>query len=371
MSAPARRVAGRRAEPGAVPAVPRLAADVEAFPARDGSIYLLRGGAEADLVVEQAGPAERALLASLQDGALPATELVARVDGAAGALAALAAHGLLEEAAPSAPSRLGDEERERYDRQLRYFARDAGDAEAAQLRLRDARVTILGVGGLGSWTLCGLACAGVGAVRIVDDDAITLSNLNRQLLYRRADVGRLKVEVAAEAVAAFNPSIAVEPVAVRLGGERDVAGAVEGADAVVVTADWPIYELARWVSRTCLAARVPWIAASQVPPLVRVGPAHLPGRSACLECQERAARRAYPLYDELARWRQAHPTVATTLGWASGLVGSLLAGEVVHLLTGIVEPATIGTAVTIDLRTLEVTRDAVDRDPDCPACSPG
>jgi molybdopterin/thiamine biosynthesis adenylyltransferase len=368
MSALARRAAGRRAEPDRVPAVPRLAPDVEAFAASDGSIYLLRSGDDADLVVQDAGPGEHALLASLREGALTAAELAARVDGAAAALAAMASHGLLEEAA-TGQSPLSAEERARYDRQLPYLARGAADADAAQLRLRDARVAILGVGGLGSWTLCGLACAGVGRLRIVDDDAIDLSNLNRQLLYRRADVGRLKVEVAAEAVAAFNPSIDVEAVAERVSGPGDVAWAIEDADVAVVTADWPIYELARWVNQACLGACMPWITASQVPPLVRVGPAHLPGRSACLECQERAARRAHPLYDELAAWRQAHPTVATTLGWASGLVGSLLAGEVVHLLTGVAEPATIGAAITIDLRTLRMTRERVGRDPACPVCS--
>jgi bacteriocin biosynthesis cyclodehydratase domain-containing protein len=229
-------------------------------------------------------------------------------------------------------------------------------------------VTILGVGGLGSWTLCGLACAGVGRLRIVDDDAISLSNLNRQLLYRRTDVGQSKVEVAARAVAAFDPSIAIEPVAARIGDVEDAARAIDGADVVVVTADWPIYDLPQWVNRACCVAGVPWIAAGQVPPLVRVGPLHIPGRSACLECQERAARRAYPLYDELASWRQTHPAVATTLGWASGLVGSLLAGEVVHLLTG-AEPATLGAAVTLDLRTLTVVREVVRRDPACPLCA--
>jgi molybdopterin/thiamine biosynthesis adenylyltransferase len=74
-------------------------------------------------------------------------------------------------------------------------------------------------------------------------------------------------------------------------------------------------------------------------------------------------------HDELTAWRRAHPAVATTLGWASGLVGSLLAGEAVHLLTGVAEPATIGAAITIDLRTLRTIRACVGRDPACPVCS--
>jgi bacteriocin biosynthesis cyclodehydratase domain-containing protein len=359
-----------------IPAVPGLAPGVEAFPASDGHIYLLRGGPEPDLVIEDAGRRERALVALLAEGRTPAVAIAARLgavgpneDEVIGALLALAAHGLLRETAPPArPSVLRAEERARYDRQLPYLAQAGQDPEIAQLRLREARVTILGVGGLGSWTLCGLACAGVGHVRIVDHDTVEIGNLNRQVLYRRSDVGRRKVDVAAEAIAAFNPATVVEPVARQARGSDDVARAVDGAEMVVATADWPMYELPRWINRACIAADIPWLAASQVPPLVRVGPMHVPRRSGCLECQERAARRAYPLYDELADWRQANPTVATTLGWASGLIGSLLAGEVVHQLTGLTEPATTGTAITIDLRTLHVTREQVQRDPSCPCC---
>jgi molybdopterin/thiamine biosynthesis adenylyltransferase len=285
------------------------------------------------------------------------------------ALGALASHRLLQEAAPSSrTSALSAEERARYDRQLPYLAGAGRDGETTQLRLRDARVTILGIGGLGSWALCGLACAGVGRVRIFDHDTIELSNLNRQLLYGYDDVGRRKVDVAAEAIAAFNPSIVVEPVAQRVSGPGDAARAIDGADLVVATADWPMYDLSRWVNRACVAAGVPWIGAGQVAPLVRIGPMHVPGLTGCMECQERAARSTYPLYDELAEWRQAHPTVATTLGWASGVIGSLLAGEIVHQLTGVSEPATTGTAITIDLRTLEATRERIERDPDCPVC---
>lgn len=350
-----------------VPDHPRLLRDVEAFPASDGDVYFLRSGHEADLVVRDAGDAERMLVALLNDGGHTRTELRRRVRGfdVDEALMALAALGLLESGDASAPDDLTPEERERYDRQLPYVG------ARGQERLRDACVTILGVGGLGSWTLCGLACAGVGRVRIVDHDVVDLSNLNRQLLYRRADVGRPKVDVAAEAIGAFNPSIRVDPVALRAGTTDEVAGVVDGADLVVVTADWPMHDLPRWVDRACRQQGIPWIGASQVPPLVRVGPMYAPGRTACHECQERAARRAFPLYDELAAWREAHPIEPATLGWASGLIGTLLAGEVIHELTGIAEPATLGTSVSIDLRTLEVVREPVPRDPSCPACGGG
>ena len=63
-----------------------------------------------------------------------------------------------------------------------------------------------------------------------------------------------------------------------------------------------------------------------------------------------------------------NPVLPAALGWASGLIGTLLAGEVVHQLTGVVQPATLGTSISIDLRTLEVAREPVARDADCPAC---
>ena len=102
---------------------------------------------------------------------------------------------------------------------------------------------------------------------------------------------------------------------------------------------------------------------------MRVGPLYVPGRTGCHACQEGAAREQFPLYDELERWRRARtPSTASTLGPASGLIGSMLAMEAVHLIGGLVAPATLGRGVAIDLRTLAVTTEDVVRRPDCPVC---
>ena len=114
---------------------------------------------------------------------------------------------------------------------------------------------------------------------------------------------------------------------------------------------------------------MPWIAAGQFPPRIRIGPTYVPGQGACFECQERATRRDYPLYDELAELRRARPTVAATLGAASAIVGGAIAMEAVHLLTGICRPATLSCAVIVDLRDLSVKREPFERDPACPRCA--
>jgi molybdopterin-synthase adenylyltransferase len=146
---------------------------------------------------------------------------------------------------------------------------------------------------------------------------------------------------------------------------------LDGADLLIATADWPPYDLPRWINSACLEADVPYITSGQILPLIRIGPMVIPGRSACLECQERHARGAYPLYDELAEFRTAKPADAATLGASSGVVGSMVAMEAIHLLTGEVTPASVDTALIFDLRTMELTREEVARDPGCTACGSG
>lgn len=357
----------------------RLKRTVELFPASDGVLYLMRGGGEADFAIERPDERERAMIALLREGAGSASELAERLAGLGhralvtdveATLDELAGLGLLEEADGTAERLLGPERAARQDRQLAYFADMApGRAAELQLRLAGARVAIVGVGGLGTWAAAALACAGVGHLLLVDDDRVELSNLNRQLLYRRADVGRRKVDVAAEALGAFDPALAVTALARRVDGEAAAHEVVAGAGFVVDTADSPPYAISRWLDAACVRAGTPRISAGQFPPRVRVGPTYVPGVTGCLECQERAARAEYPLYDELADLRRGEPAVAATLGPASGLVGSLIAMEVVHHLTGLAAPATLGAGMTIDLRDLSVAREEVARDPDCPRCA--
>jgi molybdopterin-synthase adenylyltransferase len=353
----------------------RLRPTVEPFGAPDGNVYLLAGGGEAELVVEDASPPQRALLELLSAGVDDVPDLVRRLERrgikdnslpAAEIVEQLAAVGMLERPlTPACPEPV------RYSRQLLYFGDIAPLAhpEDAQVRLRDARVVVLGCGGLGSWALCGLACAGVGTLVLVDDDRVDLSNLNRQLLYRAADVGRSKVEVAAEALAAFNPGLTLHTVTGRVESAAEIAALVDGADLLIETADWPPYDLSRWVNEACTRAGVAHISAGQAPPLLRLGPLYVPGVTACHACQEAATREAYPLFDALEAFRRSRPVpAAATLGPASGLIGSVLSMEVLHHLTGVAEPATLGTSIALDMRTFDVTKEVIARRPDCPVC---
>jgi ThiF family len=197
--------AAERSAAGPVPAY-RLKRSVDCFPASDGAVYLLRAGDD-DLTVTEPSERDRLVLELLSKGFVSKAALAdacrqrgVSVDGVEAALADLEAAGVLEPA-PDA-TMLSSSDRDRYDRQLIYFADLAPPqtaAEELQRRLASATVVVLGTGGLGSWAACGLACAGIGSLVLIDDDRVELSNLNRQLLFGERDLGALKVEAAARA----------------------------------------------------------------------------------------------------------------------------------------------------------------------------
>ena len=108
---------------------------------------------------------------------------------------------------------------------------------------------------------------------------------------------------------------------------------------------------------------------SHAPPVARVGPLYVPGETGCFECQERAYRRSYPLYDAIVERRRGNRSSAATLGPVCAFIGGQVALEALHQITGLCRPATLGVAHMYDLRTMELTREEVPRDPGCPVCS--
>lgn len=355
----------------------RLKRSVEVYRSGDGTLHLIQEGLGRHFRVDDPEPADLATLEILRAG-IPGPEVLRRelrardLDPARGeeSLQALAEIGLIEHR-DRRSGELGPNRAERYDRQLIYLADIAGpesSGEALQGRLLASTVTILGCGGLGSWAACGLACAGVGNLRLIDDDTVELSNLNRQLLFGEPDLGRPKVEAAARSLRRNDHLLEVECHRHRVGSSAEIADLIQGSDLLICTADWPPHELPRWVNRASLETGVPYISAGQLPPVIRVGPMVIPGRSACLECQEAAISEEYPLYEELASHRAGQETTASTLGAASGMIGSIISMEAIHLLTGTVDPASIDRALIMDLRTMSMDHEPVARRSDC-ACS--
>jgi adenylyltransferase/sulfurtransferase len=150
---------------------------------------------------------------------------------------------------------LSPEEIERYARHI--VLHDVGGP--GQQKLKAARVLVIGAGGLGAPLLQYLAAAGVGTLGIVDDDAVSLSNLQRQVLHGTPDVGRPKTASAGDAIARLNPHVAVVPIAARIGA-GNAREMVRGWDVVADGSD--NFSTRYAVSDACFHEKVPLVTAA-------------------------------------------------------------------------------------------------------------
>lgn len=150
---------------------------------------------------------------------------------------------------------LSDQQLERYARHI--VLKEIGGA--GQVRLARAHVFLVGAGGIGCPAIQYLAAAGVGKLTVIDDDQVSLSNLQRQVLYGTDDIGRDKVEAAAEAARRINPEIAFVAIKQRLTAESG-ASLLDGIDVVLDGCDNFMTRLI--VNDLCHAARVPLVSAA-------------------------------------------------------------------------------------------------------------
>src|SRR5947207_4986468 len=248
---------------------------------------------------------------------------------------------------------LSDEELERYARHI--VLREVGGP--GQARLRAAKVLVIGAGGLGSPVILYLAAAGVGTIGIVDFDTVSLSNLERQIAHRTADVGRLKTDSARDAALALNPGVRIEPHAERL----IAANALDLIGRYDVVADGSDNFATRFlVNDACFFAKKTLVSAAVTEfdgQLATYKP-HA-GDYPCYRC----------LFPEPPPPGTA-PSCSETgiLGAAAGVMGTLQALEVMKEIIGVGE-SLAGQLLIYDALTTRFRTVRVRRDPACALCS--
>jgi len=240
-----------------------------------------------------------------------------------------------------------DDEIERYARHLVLF--EVGGP--GQQRLKAARVGLIGLGGVGAPAALYLAAAGIGTLRLIDDDTVALSNLQRQIAFDVADIGRPKAEAGAEALTALNPHVRVEPFAGRLTGAT-AARLVEGCDVVVDGTD--DFETRFAVNAACMAARIPLVSGALGRWNGQVGV--FTGRP-CYRCLVPGAP---PEAETCAR--------VGVIGALAGVVGSMVALEAIKLIAGAGQPLA-GRLLIYDGLAGTARTVTVAADPDCPVCA--
>ncbi|MEL6196775.1 MAG: molybdopterin-synthase adenylyltransferase MoeB [Pseudomonadota bacterium] len=251
----------------------------------------------------------------------------------------------------TAPATLTGEALERYARHI--VLHEIGGP--GQQRLAAARVVVVGAGGLGAPAILYLAAAGVGRLEVIDDDAVSLSNLQRQVLYATEEVGRLKVEAAAGAVERLNPLVNFVPHALRLDAQN--AGAlIAGATVVLDGSD--SYATRRVVNDAAVAAGVPLVSGALGRWEGQVG-VFWPARDApCYAC-------AFPEAPDPAQVPAC--AEAGVLGAMAGVIGAMQAVEAVKLITGAGD-LLAGRLLIYDALSAETRVMRLRRRPGCPVC---
>ena len=245
------------------------------------------------------------------------------------------------------------EQRERYSRHV--LLPPVG--EAGQERLLAARVFVIGAGGLGSPVAMYLAASGIGHLVIADFDHVDLSNLQRQILHRTADVGRDKVASAKDTIAALNPDVTVTPL--NWAPEDDeLDEQVRLADVVVDACD--NFETRFEVNRICVAKARPLVSAAAIrfEGQVSVFDARDPD-SPCYRC----------LYSDTSTEGEACSRVGV-LAPLLGCIGSVQAVETLKLIVGMGE-GLAGRVLMLDALSMEWRSLKLRKDPACPVCSGG
>lgn len=247
--------------------------------------------------------------------------------------------------------RMSDGQLDRYARHI--VLKEVGGA--GQAKLLGARLAVVGAGGLGSPCLMYLAAAGVGRLTVIDDDAVALSNLQRQILYGTADVGQPKTESARDGIGRINPDVIVATHATRLDAGNALA-LLANHDVVADGSDSFATRLA--VADAALALRIPLVSAA-------VGP--FEGQLATFRGWETDK----PCYRCFVGAAPDRPDASCAdhgiLGAVAGVLGSLQALEVIREITGFA-PTLAGRMLLFDALAMRMRTIKLAKDPACPAC---
>lgn len=247
-----------------------------------------------------------------------------------------------------------EDEIRRYARHI--LLREVGGT--GQARLRDARVLVVGAGGLGSPLALYLAAAGVGTIGIVDDDRVELSNLQRQVAHRTDGLGRSKARSAAEAVRAINPEVTVHAYETRIDAGNAMA-LIEAHDLVCDGSD--NFATRFLLADACLLARRTLVSAAVL---------RFEGQLSTFKPHEGG-----PCYrcfnpEMPPPGSQASCDEAGVLGTVTGVMGTLQANEVLKEIIGIGESLS-GRLLLWDALATRVRTVRLPRDPACPLCGDG
>ncbi|UVS80572.1 ThiF family adenylyltransferase [Actinokineospora sp. UTMC 2448] len=285
----------------------------------------------------------------------------------------LAAAGYLEDADEPPEAVLTEAQQERFGRgrALWRWMDTAPRATGwhAQLALRQARVTIVGVGGVGSTAALALAQSGVGSLHLVEPDVVELSNLNRQVLYTEHDLGRPKVDVAVEVLRRYHGEAEITGEQITVVGVGMLRRLATRCDVLLMAADTP-REIRSWTNRACLDTGTAWVHGGYHGPRAGVG-LFVPGKGPCYDCVRTATARERLASPPMTPWPDTSGTTRmhAVNAVSAGIAGHLAGHAVMSLITGIPR-LRANREIGYNLITLQHSTfyESSEPEPDCPTC---
>ena len=249
-------------------------------------------------------------------------------------------------------SDLSEKELDRYSRQV--MLQEIG--YQGQLKLKQARVCVVGVGGLGNPITTRLAAMGVGKIRIVDRDVIELSNLHRQTMFDEDDVGQVKVETAAKKLRKLNNNVIIEELPVSI-NDYTALDAVDGCDVVIDALD---SVNARYsLNKACIEKKIPFVTGAAVGVTGQTFTI-IPNESACYHC-------LFPALDEdsmpTCSIEGVHPSILS-------IIGGIEVSEAVKIITE-KKPSLQDRVLHVDLENLIFNFTKVSKVEECSVCGSG
>ncbi|HAW58092.1 MAG TPA: hypothetical protein DCX03_03595 [Bacteroidales bacterium] len=257
---------------------------------------------------------------------------------------------------------LSASEIDRYNRQLRLFSLIAAPTEI-QEKMKQAKIVIVGLGGIGGWLLYNLASVGIGNIIGYDHDNVELSNLNRQILFSESDIGKPKAEAARERILSYNSTINFETQVLEI-TENNIESCIPSDTSAFVST---VYPIEHYANKYCVQNGIPTLAqggGKYSPTGVTV---MIPGRTGCFDCAK----------DFRAEWKQLFTLVrarhgnnyapTTTFSPFISLCSNIMAIEIFKLVTGFSEPM---NRIFIDPITweIDINKNYLERRTDCETC---
>ena len=240
-------------------------------------------------------------------------------------------------------------EMDRYSRQI--MLEEIG--YNGQMKLRSARVCVIGTGGLGHPIISRLAAMGIGTLRIIDRDVIELSNLHRQTLFEESDVGKVKVETVANKLKKMNSDCNIEAFPISI-NDHTALEVIKDCDVVIDALD---SVNARYsINRACSKQKIPFVTGAAVGVSGQVFTV-MPGESACYHCM-------FPALDEdsmpTCSIEGVHPPILS-------IIGAIEVAEAVKIILG-KKPSLSDRILHVDLENLDFSFTRTFRHEECPVC---